>query len=568
MKRALLVVGLLCVAWFARGGFYAREAREYRAAVEPVGDELVELNGHAYGPMELGMAHARSFLPSAETPDRIEPVVDFARRLEARGVELWVLPVPPRPMINAREIRGWGAWGPPTSIYTTAWSDYVQAMKDRGVTVIDVLPTYQAGAAEDPSAWIHEADGHWTNTAAVAAARAVADRLRRYGLTEGLTPIQTSATWKEIEKGASPGHQGVEAVEITQVRTILREDGNVLPQSDPESPILVFGDSHIGWFSKWNADFARQVAHEVASVVDVLEVQGGGASRSREELARRSWSEPDFLAKKRVAIWVYQGARLQEDEWRIVRLDRFPIPRIEAHERRLHLPTDRVFVDRGVPLVPTRHRWRGPRATGLGDDTLWLWTRSDGKLVFSSPPGGELLLEVVGKDEAREVDFRIDGKPIRKVRIPAGGPTRVRLNLRRMGAGEKTLRIEVDVGADEKRRRTRIGLHRMAWVAPRTRTRTTAAQLEWTPGASFTHAIDKDVISVRFGVHSLSGPGEVTLKQEGRVLAEIPVDGDSVEHAVMLLDHDAEGTLEWSMADGRFLVDWVEVDGPPRSKTR
>lgn len=562
---ALISLLALVVGWVSWKAFLMYEIRDHRLDLIVRSDQVSEWRGVFYEPQELKISSARSLVQPSTGEDKdafkdpVEPVVDFARRLEARGVELWVIPIPPRPVINASNMRGWGFIGPGSSHYTAPWAAYLEALRARGVTVIDMAPTFQAGAREEEESWVHKGDHHWTNPAIVATAKELAERLRLKGFATDLAPVQTTATWSEVTKGPTGAYRKLAPDETVRVRSIRGERGQPIPNSSPDSPVLVFGDSHVGWYGKWHGDLGRQLSHELGGQVDAFEIHSGGATRAREELARRDWNEPGYIDSKRVIIWTILGTAIRTHEWRIVPLEQFPPSKLSEYQATRRLPTDQLLVDRGSPHANIADYWRTPADTGRGDQTLWLTKRNHGTLKFSGEPRGELVLELGVRKGQQRVEVRLNDVLLDTLSLPKKGYIRHSLPIPDgVRAGIQTLAFKV-LKRNGQSGRDAIGLRNATLIRPRHTNRTSGIEAKWPKSASTFELPVHDAKAIRFWVRGRGSPGKLALFRDDEAIAtDLPVGAFWREHAIALPISD--GTLRWQREDGKFELAWVEVD--------
>jgi hypothetical protein len=117
----------------------------------------------------------------------------------------------------------------------------------------------------------------------------------------------------ELERRATP-----ETVSCVQV---IRRNGNQLYQDDPDSEILVLGDSFLRIYEQDEpgaAGFIAHLAKELKQPLTSLVSDGGASTLVRQELYRR----PGLLKNKQVVVWefVELDIRLGTEGWQIVPL--------------------------------------------------------------------------------------------------------------------------------------------------------------------------------------------------------------------------------------------------------
>ena len=287
------------------------------AALEGVGGWLfvtAELRMMAAGKFWGADAAKVSRSPKPENADPLPAILDFHQQLKERGVVLIVVPVPPKAEIYPEAV----ATDLPTLLTdpAPALAAFYAELRRQGVDVLDLAPTYGLDRRAPPKPTMFcRTDTHWSGIGCVVAARAIAKEIavRVPALADagGAFPYD----WKEVaidgdlggmlEAGAKK--PDAEKVSLRQLRTAT------VP--DPNSPVLLLGDSHALVFHDFLAERAGlldQLAVELGSVPDRIAVRGSGATAVRIDLYRRSVREPGFLAKKKVVVWCFTAREFTE----------------------------------------------------------------------------------------------------------------------------------------------------------------------------------------------------------------------------------------------------------------
>ncbi len=86
-------------------------------------------------------------------------------------------------------------------------------------------------------------------------------------------------------------------------------------EPDPNSPVLLLGDSHTLVFHDFLAERAGlvdQLAHELGFAPDLIGTRGSGATPVRISLYRRSLKDPGYLAKKKIVVWCFAAREFTE----------------------------------------------------------------------------------------------------------------------------------------------------------------------------------------------------------------------------------------------------------------
>jgi alginate O-acetyltransferase complex protein AlgJ len=95
-------------------------------------------------------------------------------------------------------------------------------------------------------------------------------------------------------------------------------------ESDPLSPVLVFGDSHLQVFRKGGSMLAMQAGFVdhlqvmLPTAVEEITMQAGGADGPRVEIARTTAKNPEFWSKKKIAIWLFTAREFTQGKWRMI----------------------------------------------------------------------------------------------------------------------------------------------------------------------------------------------------------------------------------------------------------
>jgi len=248
-------------------------------------------------------------------------VIDFAGQLRERGIRLVMVPVPTKPMMV-----GSGLGLAETITRPAAWDAMFADLIAAGVEAVDVIPVLARLPEEDR--YLRH-DTHWTPRAMETVADAV---VRKLGEVPGLTPRSYAAGAEThpiagdlvdmLDLPAS-GRPLVLQPEQVTLHPITDIETGKNPASDPASPVVLLGDSFVNIFddptlgfpekkagsdgARMGAGFAAQLSAKLGAGVDVITVNGGGATAVREELARRG---DEAIRSKKVVVWVLSSRDL------------------------------------------------------------------------------------------------------------------------------------------------------------------------------------------------------------------------------------------------------------------
>lgn len=254
----------------------------------------------------------------ADAMDPLPAILAFHLALKERGIELIMVPVPPKAVVYEEKLPG-------TKKRSAKRPDphhqaFYALLRDEGITVVDLADRFRSSEDGDRGPLYCRQDTHWSGRACVMAAEQIAPHVRPL-LDEGDNRTYDTE-WRSIEISGDLWRMlddPAREKETLQVRAVQ----GATP--DPNSPVLVLGDSHTLVFQAGGdmhysgAGLADQLAAELGRPVELIGVRGSGATPARINLFRRAQRTPDYWDNKRVVIWVFAAREFTEsDGWRIV----------------------------------------------------------------------------------------------------------------------------------------------------------------------------------------------------------------------------------------------------------
>ena len=258
--------------------------------------------------------------------DPVEVIVDFAAQLEARGIELLVVPVPGKGSIYPDWATGGLELDPEVYAHTTRLRE---ELEERGVATLDLHAAFLAARAADDAQLYMKSDTHWTGQGVRIAARALADRLVEEGWVTRTEPGRYRRTEVEIlrrgdvlEMTRIPDRERFFAEEKVTVWRVDDAAAQEFYTDDPDSSVLILGDSFSRVFqtdAPKSAGLIANLAYELGAPVASIVNDGGASTLVREQLARRV----QMLEGKKVVVWefVERDVRFGMKGWRLVALD-------------------------------------------------------------------------------------------------------------------------------------------------------------------------------------------------------------------------------------------------------
>lgn len=270
---------------------------------------------------------------SASQPDPRPAILDFHRQLEARGIQLIVMPVPPKPAVHPDKFTS--RFNSDTVVLQNqSYADFIRGLKEDGVRVVDVMPVL-AGVAQgckaEENAYL-VADTHWRPESMERVARF----LKQSIVSNILLPPRPEAGYHaQAVEVTNRGDIAVmlrlpdwargyppEAVCLRRIQTARGETW----QADEASDVLVMGDSFCNIYSLdamgWgeSAGLIEQLSFELHRPLDRLVINDNGAYATRALLARELARGRDRLAGKRLVIWQFAMRDLAAGDWKSEKL--------------------------------------------------------------------------------------------------------------------------------------------------------------------------------------------------------------------------------------------------------
>jgi hypothetical protein len=207
----------------------------------------------------------------------------------------------------------------------------IRRLREAGVEAPDLRQTFlrlrKTERADVSAPYYLLRDTHWSGTAARIAAEAVAQRILDLGWIEpGATEYSVRTVWvnrhSDIVRMMRMPDIGRQASD-EQVRCdqVVRIGSGELYRDDPNSPVLVLGDSFLRMYETDEpraAGFIAHLARELRFPLASLVSDGGASTLVRQELSRR----PDLLLGKTLVIWefVERDIRFGTQGWKYVPL--------------------------------------------------------------------------------------------------------------------------------------------------------------------------------------------------------------------------------------------------------
>ena len=270
-----------------------------------------------------------------EWADPMPAILDFKRQMDAAGIQLILVPVPPKAVVYPDMITDAVRSDPkaerPVPRLDIDLQAFYALLREKGVDVLDLADALIA-SRKDEKEGLHPycmTDTHWSPTACQMTAGLIVQRigkrdwLPRSRRSPFATRVQTLEIAGDLAKGISGPPPAREKIEARIVTASGR--GGVAETVDKASPVLVLGDSHCLVFNAGgdmhavDAGLADQLAADLGMPIDCLGVRGSGATPARLSLMRRARADAGYLPGKKVIVWCFTAREFTESQgWREV----------------------------------------------------------------------------------------------------------------------------------------------------------------------------------------------------------------------------------------------------------
>ena len=253
-----------------------------------------------------------------ESADPIPAILDFHNELKKRGIDLVLVPVPPKAAVYPEKIL------PDLDLHGEAAAPYLaqfyEELKKQGVNVVDLSPVFLQNRTNEHSPVFCKTDTHWSGLGCVLAAQTIKDKIHEK--LAGQPRKEYAAEWKQTTiKGdlgdlSGPNIKKPEPEKI-DIRTITDKQTGAAISPDSNSPLLLIGDSHTLVFHDFlgeKSGLLDQLAYETGIVPDLIGTRGSGSTSVRISLYRRARKDSGYLARKKIIVWCFAAREFTESD--------------------------------------------------------------------------------------------------------------------------------------------------------------------------------------------------------------------------------------------------------------
>lgn len=249
--------------------------------------------------------------PGKESP--IPYMVEFQKALAEKDVELLVVPIPLKASIYPESFDDQFAPGDPYAL-----RPLYEQMRAEGLDVLDLEPIL--GALRATGKLYCEQDAHYSPRACEIIAASLAKKIQTKAWAASLQPttlVRSEPTEISITGDLVVGTGNASSTGSETLKVLFAGTGDsAKPEPaapDPQSPILLFGDSHTLVFQEGastgmhcqGAGLLDQLQYELQSRIDHYGQKGSGTVQARKALYGKVRATPGFWETKKLVIWVF-----------------------------------------------------------------------------------------------------------------------------------------------------------------------------------------------------------------------------------------------------------------------
>jgi hypothetical protein len=271
------------------------------------------LNGWIFFDKELRHLAAPRFwnAPSAttlETTDPLPAILDFKAQLDEAGIDLLVVPVPPKAAIYPDQLLP-GFPPPPSTPAGLAEQDaeFVSVLESRGVWVLDLTEDFLKARADGLDTHCRT-DTHWSPEGIRLASQKIASTVSSSPWINAQPRLTTQTQNSSLQIRGDLAQPSAPAEKLpARIITESAVPGSTGVSDSRKSPLVLLGDSHNlvfhtgGEMHSTGVGLPDQLCHELGFPMDVVAVMGSGSTAARRSLSRRK----DNLAGKKLVIWCF-----------------------------------------------------------------------------------------------------------------------------------------------------------------------------------------------------------------------------------------------------------------------
>ena len=301
-------------------------ALKARLAAMPEGSKaLAGADGFLFFNRSIAYALGGDLAKQKKDRNPLPAIVAFRKLLAQHGVDLLFVPVPTKVEIfpdkaASRPGKDAGMGRFVGKVVNPYERKFLLELAAEGVETVDLLPALLATRADDKAPAYQAQDTHWTSRGLELAAKLVAERIRHYPWYKEVAAHRREYRERDapfsrhgdLQSRLPENERAGYAPESLVGHQVVDAAGNAY-DDDPESPVVLLGDSFTGVYQLMDCEHAGVSAHlakEIGYPLDLVMSYGGGPN-VRQKLMRRGEAA---LGTKKLVIWMMTARDLYQFE--------------------------------------------------------------------------------------------------------------------------------------------------------------------------------------------------------------------------------------------------------------
>jgi alginate O-acetyltransferase complex protein AlgJ len=254
---------------------------------------------------------------AAVQSDPVKAIAAFREQLNARGIDLIVVPVPTKPGVEARHLSMRTQSN--QILQNRSFADFKSRLQKAGVRIFDPATFLKPGAAP----LYLETDTHWRPETMELVAQNLAALIKEQSASALPVTSRTISGTGDIARMLKlPESQNTYPAETVRIHEVASW------HSSKDADILLLGDSFSNIFSLealgWgeSAGFAEQLSRALGGrPLGCILRNSDGAFATREILSRELARGRDRLAGKKLVIWEFAARELAFGDWKMLEMN-------------------------------------------------------------------------------------------------------------------------------------------------------------------------------------------------------------------------------------------------------
>ncbi|MGW8192654.1 MAG: alginate O-acetyltransferase AlgX-related protein [Desulforhopalus sp.] len=241
--------------------------------------------------------------------DPLPAIIAYNRLLAEKGISLYVMPVPPKALVYPDKLDARASLESAVQAQNL-YQEFYGVLAGSGVQTIDMLPVLLQKRLK--SKVYCKTDTHYSGEGLAYFAEAAAAVIQEQDWYKAVEKKQYEATSRKVAINGDLGQMSESAVAPEELLlTVITTDSGEILASDPQSPVILLGDSHTLVFSAGGdlhfkgAGLFDHLSARLGFAVDLLGVRGSGVTPARIKLFQRSKKDDSYLDGKKIVIWCF-----------------------------------------------------------------------------------------------------------------------------------------------------------------------------------------------------------------------------------------------------------------------